>query len=306
MADSYAKILAEIAAPALAKATIHLEEEVILIDTHTDDIDNTSAEGVTLHTRNGTSWTFDEVVLTAPLGWLKRHKYDAFATPLPDPILHSIENISFSRLEKVYLTFSEAWWEDNPTPSNPFPTPYPATTQFLNPLYASHPEGVPWNQTMLNLAALPLTPSSKTRNPTLLFYLYGGCSAHFQSLLSTQSANTSISAGDPLFHRILALFTPFLRVLPHYSPSVSTPLSILPTSHSTSPFSYGSYTHLSPATGTNLDTDISTLRKGIGRNTGLWFAGEHTAPFIAIGTTTGAYWSGEGVARRVLAEYGRV
>lgn len=35
----------------------------------------------------------------------------------------------------------------------------------------------------------------------------------------------------------------------------------------------------------------------------MWLAGEHTAPFIALGTTTGAYWSGEGVARRIAALY---
>jgi hypothetical protein len=37
---------------------------------------------------------------------------------------------------------------------------------------------------------------------------------------------------------------------------------------------------------------------------GLWLAGEHVAPFVALGTTTGAYWSGEGVARRVCGKWG--
>ena len=57
----------------------------------------------------------------------------------------------------------------------------------------------------------------------------------------------------------------------------------------------------------------------------MWFAGEHTgivtpppptssihrslslttAPFIALGTTTGAYWAGEGVGRRICRSYGR-
>lgn len=30
---------------------------------------------------------------------------------------------------------------------------------------------------------------------------------------------------------------------------------------------------------------------------------EHTAPFVALGTTTGAYWSGEGVAGKILRAY---
>jgi hypothetical protein len=33
---------------------------------------------------------------------------------------------------------------------------------------------------------------------------------------------------------------------------------------------------------------------------GVWLAGEHTAPFVALGTVTGAYWSGVGVARRIV------
>ncbi len=41
----------------------------------------------------------------------------------------------------------------------------------------------------------------------------------------------------------------------------------------------------------------------MGEERGIWFAGEHTAPFIALGTTTGAYWSGEGIARRIVALY---
>lgn len=45
------------------------------------------------------------------------------------------------------------------------------------------------------------------------------------------------------------------------------------------------------------------MRRGVpGR--GLWFAGEHTAPFVALGTVTGAYWAGEGVARRIVRAWG--
>lgn len=37
---------------------------------------------------------------------------------------------------------------------------------------------------------------------------------------------------------------------------------------------------------------------------GIWLAGEHTAPFVALGTVTGAYWAGEGVAKRIVRAYG--
>ena len=41
------------------------------------------------------------------------------------------------------------------------------------------------------------------------------------------------------------------------------------------------------------------MRAGVPEE-GIWLAGEHTAPFVALGTVTGAYWSGEDVARRVI------
>jgi hypothetical protein len=48
------------------------------------------------------------------------------------------------------------------------------------------------------------------------------------------------------------------------------------------------------------------MRDGDGMSDrGVWFAGEHTAPFVALGTVTGAWWSGEGVAGRIAAAYGR-
>jgi hypothetical protein len=41
------------------------------------------------------------------------------------------------------------------------------------------------------------------------------------------------------------------------------------------------------------------MREGMPER-GIWIAGEHTAPFVALGTATGAYWSGEKVALRIL------
>ena len=44
---------------------------------------------------------------------------------------------------------------------------------------------------------------------------------------------------------------------------------------------------------------VECMRKGMPEK-GVWIAGEHTAPFVALGTATGAYWSGEKVALRIL------
>ena len=51
-----------------------------------------------------------------------------------------------------------------------------------------------------------------------------------------------------------------------------------------------------------LDHYIETMRYGAPERH-IWLAGEHTAPFVALGTVTGAYWSGEAVAKRILHAY---
>lgn len=52
-----------------------------------------------------------------------------------------------------------------------------------------------------------------------------------------------------------------------------------------------------------LEDDIRALRTGVPEK-GVWLAGEHTAPFVALGTLTGACWSGESVGMRILAANG--
>ena len=51
------------------------------------------------------------------------------------------------------------------------------------------------------------------------------------------------------------------------------------------------------------DEDIEVMREGL-PDIHLWFAGEHCAPFVSLGTVTGAYWSGEAVGKRIADAYG--
>lgn len=57
-------------------------------------------EHVSIRTDAGQLLEFDEVVVTAPLGWLKRHP-DAFEPALPARLTRAIESISYGCLEKV-------------------------------------------------------------------------------------------------------------------------------------------------------------------------------------------------------------
>jgi hypothetical protein len=91
-AGTYKKILDLIAEPALKKAHIKLLTKVNRIET--------DSEKVKVFTEESTVYEFDEVVMTAPLGWLKRNE-QAFDPPLPPRLSQAIDAIGYGSLEKV-------------------------------------------------------------------------------------------------------------------------------------------------------------------------------------------------------------
>ena len=102
VANTYRAILARIARTALAKAEIRLSTKATSFHCNQSQPQNPqvtiSTTGLT--TRN--TETFDEVIVTAPLGWLKRN-LATFHPPLPPRLTAAIANVSYGRLEKVYL-----------------------------------------------------------------------------------------------------------------------------------------------------------------------------------------------------------
>lgn len=328
IADTYQRILQEIAANALAHAKIHLDTEIRHIETRISPnqgtVNNELETKVSIHTASGLSQEFDEVVVTAPLGWLKAQKKMAFTPSLPPRLSEAIDNISYGHLEKCYVTFPSAFWHGNSdsdktatqfnlsditngtTPENPQTLngtsttsrtePYPSFIYFQSPTYVPHPPDLAWNQECISLADLP----GRNAHPTLLFYLFGPCATAMVDLIA------SLPPHSPAYNSVLThFFEPFYSKLPHYSPTslASKPVAFLATQWQRDPFAgHGSYTNYQVGLEAG-DVDIETMRHGCPERA-LWFAGEHTAPFIALGTTTGAYWAGEGVARRICRAYG--
>jgi hypothetical protein len=327
VAGTYQKILAEIAAHPLAHAEVHLNTEIQRIVTPKSQsqgtangelagLQNKSLSGldepkVSIHTSHGLKHEFDQVVVTAPLGWLKAHKETAFTPPLPQRLSEAMDNISYGRLEKCYITFPTAFWHgtctqnttdtestfsDGPDTANMSSEPYPSFTHFQSPRYVARPPHLSWNQECVSLSDLP----ASTAHPTLLFYLFGPCAtAMVQSI-------APFPPHAPAYNEALAaFFEPFYSKLPHFDAGDKTcqPTAFLATQWQNDRFAgNGCYTNYQVGLREG-DRDIEVMRRGVPER-GLWFAGEHTSPFIALGTTTGAYWAGEGVARRICQEYG--
>ena len=306
MASTYRHILQHVAARALAQAEIRFNQAVLKIDTTPQNEKDSHQHGVNVTAASGETYSFDQLVVTCPLGWLKRNT-EAFTPRLPDRLLQAINDISYGRLEKIFVKFPEAFWhhqskEDTPTSNTQgedVDNPNPVFVQFLEPTYTSHPQNIEWNQECLSLANFP----SPCNHPTLLFYTYGACGTN----IVNQIAGLDESSAE--YKQILTdILEPFYSKLPGYdrsSPSCK-PTSILATRWQLDPHAgNGSYCNFQVGLEAG-DKDIEALRSGVGLgpDRGIWFAGEHTAPFVALGTTTGAYWSGERAAVQVLERVG--
>jgi len=292
LASTYQAILGRIAKSALAKADLQLSTKVTSIDSKPTTSQQPS---LTITTSSDKTQAFDEVIVTCPLGWLKRNT-SSFSPALPSRILRSIEDIAYGRLEKVYLTFPSAFWLDD---GDPVGATTPFFSNFLAPTYTDqNPKH--WSVEFVSLASLP----EPCAHATLLFYIHGPCAEHVTSLINGLDPNS------PQFRdRLDNFFAPYYTRLPDYDSKSERckPSSIIATNWQNDEFSgWGSYTTFqtsNAADDVQLDKDIEALREGCPER-GLWFAGEHTAPFVALGTTTGAYWSGDAVAERVAAAYG--
>ncbi|KAI0451177.1 flavin-containing amine oxidoreductase [Xylaria acuta] len=283
---TYAKILSAIAKPVVEGANIKYKTVVNKIQSSDDD----ACETLKVYTESGEMLEFDEVVCTAPLGWLKQHP-DTFNPPLPARLAQAIGNIGYGCLEKVYISFPKAFWRST-QPEND-------TRGFvllLAPNYALDSNPNRWNQEIVELSSF----TSSDSHPTLLFYTYGDQS----KFLTSEVAKLPSKEKKDAF--LYEWFRPYYSRMPHYdggSPDCQ-PVGCCATDWLRDDLAgNGSYSNFQVGLEEG-DRDIEIMREGL-PDRGLWLAGEHTSPFVALGTVTGAYWSGESVGNRIAQAYGR-
>ncbi|KAH8847230.1 hypothetical protein MCOR27_005174 [Pyricularia oryzae] len=286
-AGTYHKILAEVSRPALQKATI--EYETVATKIYSKD---TSTGTIKVSTSKGRDYEFDEVVLTAPLGWVKKN-LDAFEPRLPLRLEKAIKNIGYGALEKVYLSFPKAFWLE----PNANGQVVDGFCQWLRPNYAQDTNPARWTQEIVELASLP----EPTSHPTLLFYTSGDESRHITSTLASLSGSR-----EKQQEFIFNFFHPYVSLLPHYdaqSPDCQ-PTGYLATSWLQDELAgNGSYSNFQVGLENGAE-DIRVMREGV-PDRGLWIAGEHTASFLELATAPGAYSSGEWTAYRIAKAYSR-
>ena len=104
VAGTYKKVLQKIAQPA-EQTGIRFECRVKKLVSHSNADDTDPSVTVEFEDSNGKqNETFDEVVMTAPLGWLKTN-LDAFEPGLPQRLQEGIGAIGYGHLDKVSQPF---------------------------------------------------------------------------------------------------------------------------------------------------------------------------------------------------------
>lgn len=314
-AGTYKKVFDRLIEPVVEGATIHYGKTVSQI-TSTQDAPNRQpstfpGSGVNVTTTTGETYLFDEVVCTMPLGWLKKNAATAFEPPIPPRVSEAIASIGYGSLEKVYISFPEAFWQ---RPDADTGRSVRGFCQWLAPgVYAQPSNPEHWSLEAFDMAALP----ASVAHPTLLFYTYGEQSAHIMGTLASlrdEDDYPGSKEDEPSEMRcpnakqtafLLDYFRPYFGTMPHYDPDAPAcqPTGIITTNWLHDDLAgNGSYSNFQVGLARG-DEDIRVMREGLpGR--GIWLAGEHTSPFVALGTATGAYWSGESVGRRIAEAYG--
>ncbi|KAM9365199.1 peroxisomal N(1)-acetyl-spermine/spermidine oxidase-like [Pholidichthys leucotaenia] len=66
---------------------------------------------VIVECEDGEKISADHVVVTVPLGYLKKHHSTLFCPPLPAHKLKSIEKLGFGTCNKIFVEFESPWWD---------------------------------------------------------------------------------------------------------------------------------------------------------------------------------------------------
>jgi monoamine oxidase len=275
-----------IAHPALSANLIKFDTRICSID-----VNEEQDRPITLTSTSGETFHADSVIVTLPLGVLKSNTV-TFTPPLPPPVRKAISNLGVGVLEKLFIRFSEPWWDISPNPHQP-------GLEFYR--FSSRDSTAPWH---LPPGTLNFFSLSRIHNPHPVFGIF----------VSTDLAIALVALHPAELCEILQ--TLYIPHLPNYdaeNPACQL-LEIDSSTWSQDPYSgFGSYTHV-PVGCESGDGNMKILSErimGEGDHGGIWFAGEHTADteiiegvkYTTMATVTGAYKTGQRAANNVIRAF---
>ncbi|KAK7698481.1 hypothetical protein SLS64_012473 [Diaporthe eres] len=293
VASTFKKIVDDMAGTVTSRADLRLNAEVVRIENVESLGSRSSKQQVRVTTRDGQMEAFDQVVLTTPLGWLKRNRR-VFSPELPPRLSLAIDAVGYGNLEKIFIRFPKAFWDDVGREAGQ--GTFPIESLFLKPKYAPETNPRQWRQEIISFSGLP-EPHAQ---PVIMFFTYGEWGCHISSLIKGKDQKS------PDFYDILdSHLRPYYSRLPNFSKESPDcePTRFLATDWQNDEFAgFGSFTNFTVGQEDGA-RDLQVLREGLGIERGVWFAGEHVAPTKGIGTVMGAYQSGEYVAKAIIGSF---
>uniref|UniRef100_A0A3B4YAR9 Polyamine oxidase n=1 Tax=Seriola lalandi dorsalis TaxID=1841481 RepID=A0A3B4YAR9_SERLL len=237
---------------------------------------------VTVECDDGERITADHVIVTVPLGYLKKHHSTLFCPPLPAHKLHSIHKLGFGTCNKIYVEFESPWWDAN--------------CEVIYLLWKDEEDfsdqvsdiSKSWIRKMATFTVLK--PSE--RYSYVLCGWIAGHEAEYMETLTEQEVRESIT-------ELVHTFTG--------NPSI-TPKRIICSRWFHDPWTCGSYSH--PAIGCSAQ-DIENIMEPLpskgsqSQPLQVLFAGEATHPYY-YSTVHGAFLSGCREADRLISHYSSI
>ncbi|XP_003964196.2 peroxisomal N(1)-acetyl-spermine/spermidine oxidase [Takifugu rubripes] len=234
---------------------------------------------VTIECDDGEMIEADHVIVTVPLGFLKKHHQTLFSPPLPLHKLHSIQRLGFGTNNKIFVEFDSAWWD--------------AECEVIIPLWEDE------DTLVLQIPDLQRSWIKKLScftvlKPTKRFghLLCGWIAGHESEYMETLSDQEVMGSVTQLVRRFTG------------NPTI-TPKRILRSQWFHDPWTLGSYSYLAKGCSVqdveNLMEPLPTSRSQA-QPVHVLFAGEATHPCY-YSTVHGALLSGQREADRLISYY---
>ncbi|KHJ75845.1 hypothetical protein OESDEN_24538 [Oesophagostomum dentatum] len=102
--------------------------------------------GAILHFENGEEHQYEHVIVTCPLGFLKRNSKSFFNPPLSRDKTQAIQSLGFGNMMKVFFEYSKPWWTPDVDAIAPLQSSSPLAESFpvFQPLYWNNKILVAW------------------------------------------------------------------------------------------------------------------------------------------------------------------
>ncbi|XP_062257223.1 peroxisomal N(1)-acetyl-spermine/spermidine oxidase-like isoform X2 [Platichthys flesus] len=235
---------------------------------------------VMLECEDGERIAADHVIVTIPLGYLKKHHSTLFCPPLPVHKLHSLQKLGFGTCDKIFVEFDSPWWDPD------CEVIYLLWTGKDDPSDQVFDIRKSWMHKIVGFTVH--RPSE--RNSHVLCGWIAGQEAEYMETLSEEVVRRSVTELVHLFTR---------------NPII-TPRRILRTQWFHDPWTCGSYSH--PAVGCtaqDLENLMEPLPSKGTQPLQVLFAGEATHP-CHYSTVHGALLTGWREADRLISHYSSV